>query len=87
MHSSRMRTDRCCGCHEEVSIRGASRGESASRGGSAFREWGMPPEGGLLQGDYYPLPVNRQTPLKTLPSLAVGNKYLEANIVLSDYIT
>ena len=37
MHSSRMCTDRWSGCHSDVS----------SWGGSASREGGLPPEGGL----------------------------------------
>ena len=67
MHSSVMRTDHCSGRHY-MSVAGGLHPE-----GSPSRE-------GLHQRGTLP-PLNRQTPLKTLPSLAVGN---DIGVVVAD---
>ena len=55
----------------------ASKSGSASRGGVYLQRWiclqGVWLQSGVCLWSVYP-PVNRQTPLKTLPSLAVGKK-------------
>ena len=67
MHSSRMRTDH--------------RGRHyMSVAGSLHPEGGLHPGKVSIRGVPYP-PVNRQTPLKTLPSLAVGD---DIGVVVAD---
>ena len=75
MHSSRMCNDCCRGvsiqrgslCPKRGSLSSEGRGVSVCRGSLS--------EGGSLSGGKSPYPpVDRQTLLKTLPSLTVGNK-------------